>query len=138
VAEIGGVQFYNDSKATNVDAARKAIESFSEKIVLILGGRDKNGDFSLLRGPVRSRVRSLVLIGEARAKIAAALGDLVPCREAATLEDAVQCSFALARPGDVVLLAPACASFDMFRNYGHRGEVFKNAVLQLRAGHSGA
>ncbi|MBN2242209.1 MAG: UDP-N-acetylmuramoyl-L-alanine--D-glutamate ligase [Acidobacteria bacterium] len=128
VAEIDGVEYYNDSKATNIDAAVKSIESFPGNILLIAGGQDKGGDFSLLTDPVRQRVKHLVLIGESAGIIRDALGDAVETGSAETIEQAVAICGRLARPGDTVLLAPACASFDMFENYEHRGRAFKEAV----------
>jgi len=128
VAEIDGVQYYNDSKATNVDAALKSIESFPGNIFLIVGGQDKGGDFSLLEQPVRQRVKHLVLIGEASDKIRESLGKEVESSSAMTMQDAVTLCRESSQPGDIVLLAPACASFDMFRDYEHRGRAFKNAV----------
>lgn len=128
VAEIDGVQYYNDSKATNVDAAIKAILSFPGNILLIAGGQDKGGDFSLLKEPVRKRVKRLVLIGEASEAILQFLGKEVETIRAKTMEDAVSLCRKQAQPGDIVLLAPACASFDMFRDYEHRGRAFKDAV----------
>jgi len=128
VAEIDGVQYYNDSKATNVDAAIKAILSFPGNILLIAGGQDKGGDFSLLKEPVRKRVKRLVLIGEASEAILQSLGKDVQTLRATSLQDAVILCRKHARPGDIVLLAPACASFDMFRDYEHRGRAFKDAV----------
>jgi len=133
VAEIDGVQYFNDSKATNVDAAIKSLESFPGNILLIAGGRDKAGDFTVLRPLVRQRVKHLVLIGEAAGKIREALADSVEISESATLQDAIVSCKGYARPGDVVLLAPACASFDMFQNYEHRGRVFKQTVYDLRS-----
>jgi UDP-N-acetylmuramoylalanine--D-glutamate ligase len=131
VSEIDGVQYFNDSKATNVDAAIKSLESFPGDILLIAGGRDKAGDFTLLRSLVRDRVKCLVLIGEAAGKIKKALSDLAETREAQSMQEAVAMCSRLAKPGDVVLLAPACASFDMFQDYEHRGRVFKQAVYEL-------
>lgn len=131
VAEIAGVPYFNDSKATNVDATIKSLEAFPGNICLIAGGRDKAGDFSALRTLVRERVKYLVLIGEAAGKIRSALSDLTETRDAASMADAVKMCRRAARPGDVVLLAPACASFDMFDNYEHRGRVFKQAVHAL-------
>ena len=128
VAEIDGVQYYNDSKATNVDAAIKSIESFSGNILLIAGGQDKGGDFSRLKESVRQRVKQLVLIGEATDTILQSLGKEVETFRAKTMEDAVSLCRKQAQPGDIVLLAPACASFDMFRDYEHRGRAFKDAV----------
>ncbi len=138
IASIKGVQYFNDSKATNVDATIKSLQAFPGNVHLIAGGRDKGGDFTVLRKLVEERVKHLVLIGEAAGKLRDALQDLVKTSEAASLQGAVLLCSRRARPGDVVLLAPACASFDMFRNYEHRGEVFKQAVLELeRASKSG-
>jgi UDP-N-acetylmuramoylalanine--D-glutamate ligase len=132
VAELDGVQYFNDSKATNIDATIKSLESFPGNILLIIGGRDKAGDFTVLRSPVRERVKYLVLIGEAADKIRKALSGTVAIREAQSMEDAVSICRSLARRGDIVLLAPACASFDMFQNYEHRGRVFKEAVCKVQ------
>lgn len=132
VSEIDGVRYYNDSKATNVDAAIKALEAFPRNILLIAGGRDKAGDFTVLRPLVRERVKHLVLIGEAAEKIRKALAETVDMTEVSSMQDAVQTCKRIAQPGDVVLLAPACASFDMFEDYEDRGRVFKNAVRSLR------
>ena len=132
VAEIKGISFYNDSKATNTDATAKALESFDNRIVLILGGRDKGSDFTVLSSLIRQHVRSVVLIGEATEKIGYQLKGTVPMVEAANLDEATQVAFERARCGDVVLLAPACASFDMFQNYEHRGRAFKEAVQRLK------
>lgn len=131
VAAIGGVRFVNDTKATNIEAARLAIESFDAGVVGILGGRFKGGDFRDLRDAVRSRVTAVVAIGEARVLVREALGDLVPVHEAGDMAAAVRTAFALARPGGTVLLAPACASFDMFRDYAERGRAFKAEVWRL-------
>jgi len=135
VATVGGVEFYNDSKATNVDAAAKALVSFGDGkgplVHLILGGKDKNSDYTLLREQVRERARAVYTIGSAAEKIERQLaGDakLEPC---GTLEIAVARAAAAAAPGDVVLLAPACSSFDQFENYEHRGRVFKELVQAL-------
>ncbi|MEW6730667.1 MAG: UDP-N-acetylmuramoyl-L-alanine--D-glutamate ligase [Acidobacteriota bacterium] len=132
VAEINGVQFFNDSKATNVDAAIKALEAFPKNLILILGGKDKGSDYTPLRPLVGTRVKQVILIGAASDKIAAALDGVTQLRRATTMHDAVVESFAAALPGDVVLLAPACASFDMFDNFEHRGRVFKEEVKQLQ------
>jgi UDP-N-acetylmuramoylalanine--D-glutamate ligase len=131
VAEIGGVRFYDDSKATNVGAVVKALEGFSAPVILIAGGRDKGGDYDPLQPLVRSKVKGLALIGEAREKIKAQLGALAPTRPAHTLEEAVSWAFRQSQPGDIVLLSPACSSFDMFRDYNHRGQVFQQAVRKL-------
>jgi UDP-N-acetylmuramoylalanine--D-glutamate ligase len=130
VREQAGVGFYNDSKGTNVASTVKALQSFAEPVVLIAGGKGKGQDFSPLAAAARGRVRSAVLIGEDRAKIRAALAAAgIPAEDAETMDEAVARAAAHARPGDVVLLSPACASFDMFRNFEHRGDVFRAAVL---------
>jgi UDP-N-acetylmuramoylalanine--D-glutamate ligase len=131
VAEIGGVGYFNDSKATNVDATLKALEAFSEPLFVILGGKDKGGDFALLREPLQRRARMALLIGAAAEKIASQLAGAVPLERAGTLENAVRLSFERAHPGEIVLLAPACASFDQFQNFEHRGRIFKQLVEQL-------
>lgn len=130
VAEIGGVQFVNDSKATNIVSARRAIESF-DRAVVIMGGRFKGGRFEELRDVVEERVDAIVAIGEARPLIRAALGEVVRVHEADSMQAAVRMSFGLARLGSAVVLAPACASFDMFRDYAERGRVFKEEVRRL-------
>jgi UDP-N-acetylmuramoylalanine--D-glutamate ligase len=132
VATVRGVDYYNDSKATNVDATIKALESFPANIHLILGGKDKGSDYSVLNDLLRQRVKRVYTIGAAAAKIE---GQIVfPKSEivhAETLENAVRKAHAVAVSGDVVLLAPACASFDQFKNYEHRGQVFKEIVRGL-------
>ncbi len=132
VIDLGGVEFYNDSKATNVDATLKSLDSFSRPIVLILGGRDKGGNFEMLREPVRSRAKGIVIMGEAAPLIFSALQGTVPMERVKTMRDAVRTAHQAAAPGDIVLLAPACTSFDMFRSFEHRGEVFKQEVLELQ------
>jgi UDP-N-acetylmuramoylalanine--D-glutamate ligase len=132
VGEVGGVRFVNDSKATNIEAARRAIESFDQGVVVILGGRFKGGDFGDLLAPLRSRRATVIAIGESQPLIAAALGGHVPVHEAADMSTAVRTAFASASPGHTVVLAPACASFDMFRDYAERGRVFKQEVLRLQ------
>jgi UDP-N-acetylmuramoylalanine--D-glutamate ligase len=134
VAEIGGVRFYNDSKATSVDATIKALEAFAEdsgKIILILGGRGKKAPYAPLEHLVKTRVRKLILIGEDAPAIESELGRAAPFERATTMEDAVRRGFAAAQHGDIVLLAPACASFDMFESFEHRGRVFKEEVFKL-------
>ncbi len=131
VAEIDGVKFYNDSKATSVDATSKALEALSEgegKTVLILGGRGKNAPYAPLIDLIEKSVRALVLIGEDADNIESQLRGHAEIVRAASMEDAVRKSIAAANAGDAVLLAPACASFDMFRSFEERGEVFKKAV----------
>jgi len=132
VATIGGVRFVNDSKATNIDAAARSIESF-DRVVAIIGGRYKGGAFEDLHGPLAARGRAVVAIGEARPLISAALAAVVPCVEADSMAEAVAKAHDLARPDGVVLLAPACSSFDMFTDYADRGRTFKNEVWK-RAG----
>jgi len=136
VLVVGGIRFVNDSKATTVDATLKALQSFDRPIVLILGGRDKGGDFRLLRRTVRARVRSAVLVGEAAAKIEAALQGVVPMQHAADYREVVRAAYAVARRGDVVLLAPAATSWDMFNNFEERGRTFKREVRRV-AGRAG-
>jgi UDP-N-acetylmuramoylalanine--D-glutamate ligase len=131
VAEIGGVVFYNDSKATNVDAALKAIEAFPGPLLVILGGKDKGSPYTPLVEPLRQRARLAILIGAAAEKIAADFGDAVPFVHAGTLDRAVQTAMDRAQPGDTVLLAPACSSFDQFENYEERGRTFKQLVAKL-------
>jgi UDP-N-acetylmuramoylalanine--D-glutamate ligase len=131
VAEIDGVRFVNDSKATNVDAALRSIESFDAGLVPIIGGRFKGGDLRLLREPLRRRARAVIAIGEARPLVREALVGAVDVRDADTLEEAIKSGFELAKPVGVVLLAPACASFDMFRDYADRGRRFKEEVRKL-------
>ncbi|MCI0545734.1 MAG: UDP-N-acetylmuramoyl-L-alanine--D-glutamate ligase [Candidatus Rokubacteria bacterium] len=129
VSDHGGVSFYNDSKGTNVASTIKALESFAEPVVLIAGGKGKGQDFAPLAAAAHGRVRHAVLIGEDRERLRAALAPAgIPLSEARSMEDAVRAATAVARAGDVVLLSPACASFDMFRDFEHRGEVFTAAV----------
>ncbi|MGD9901935.1 MAG: UDP-N-acetylmuramoyl-L-alanine--D-glutamate ligase [Vicinamibacterales bacterium] len=133
VGEVGGVRFVNDSKATNVEAAARSIESFTG-VVAIVGGRYKGGRFEDLAGPLAAHGRAVVAIGEARPLIRAALAGAVPVEEAADMTEAVRRAFALAGPGGVVLLAPACSSFDMFTDYAARGRAFKEEVERLKNG----
>ena len=130
VATRGGVRFVNDSKATNIDAAAKSIESFN-KVIAIIGGKYKGGDFSDLAEPLRAHGRAVVAIGEARPMVKAALKDVVPVIEASSLGEAVRRAWDLAVPDGVVLLAPACSSFDMFADYAERGRKFKEEVRKL-------
>ncbi len=135
VAEINSVRFVNDSKATSVDATMKALESFAEdqgKIVLILGGRGKQAPYAPLVPLIRERVRRMILIGEDATTIERELSVTAPFDHAASMHDAVARAFASAQPGDVVLLAPACASFDMYESFEERGRDFKNEVKNLR------
>ena len=134
VRDLEGVSFYNDSKATNVESASKAMEALQQPLVAILGGTNKGSDFRVLRPLVKSKVRHLVLLGEARESLREGLHGTAPVSEAGGLEEAVRQAFVEAHPGDAVLLAPACASFDMFRNYEERGEAFKDLVSRLTGG----
>jgi UDP-N-acetylmuramoylalanine--D-glutamate ligase len=136
VASIDGVRFVNDSKATNVESALRSIESFNADLVPIIGGRFKGGDLRMLRGPLSLRARAVVAIGESRPLVREALAGAVDVFEEDTLRAAVTRAFALAHPSGVVLLAPACASFDMFRDYAERGQRFKEevGVLARRGG----
>jgi len=131
VREVNGVSFINDSKGTNVGAVIKSLESF-KNIVLIMGGRDKDSDFRVLRDLIKERVKSLILMGEARKKIADAIGDVTHHVFAKDMEEAVELSFAKASAGDTVLLSPGCASFDMFRDFEDRGKRFKEAVNTIK------
>jgi len=131
VTSIQGVGFVNDSKATNIEAAARAIESVDHGLVVILGGKFKGGDFGVLRAPLVARKASVVAIGEAAPLIEAALAASVPVRGVGSMDEAVRLGYAMAPPGGTVLLAPACASFDMFADYAERGRRFKDAVARL-------
>ena len=133
VREIDGVRYYNDSKATNVDATVKALEAFPEGIHIILGGKDKDSDYRTLLPLLQSRSRTVITIGSAAEKIETQLAGLVKIERAGTLDRAVAFAHGQAKAGDVVLLAPACASFDQFDSYEHRGRVFKQLVLTLQS-----
>ena len=132
VDEIQGVRFINDSKATVAESAAWAIRNIPSRLVLIAGGRDKGVDYRMILEAARAKVKEVVLIGEARGLIRQALEKDLPVSDAATLEDAVRRAFALASPGEYVLLSPMCSSFDMFRDYEHRGESFRQAVSALK------
>ena len=140
VVEVEGVKFYNDSKATSVDATVKALEAFADeagKIVLILGGRGKKAPYAPLALLVSERVRKLILVGEDAETIERELGEFAPSERAGNMNEAVTCAFQAAQAGDTVLLAPACASFDMFTSYEQRGKVFKDEVSRLKSQVSG-
>jgi UDP-N-acetylmuramoylalanine--D-glutamate ligase len=132
VDEFAGVRFVNDSKATNIESARSSMETFDRGLVVILGGRYKGGDFADLREALVARGASVIAIGEARPLIEQALSGAVPVHAADSMSDAVRRAFRAALPGASVVLAPACASFDMFVNYAHRGRSFKAEVARLR------
>ena len=132
VRERAGVRFYDDSKGTNVGAAVTAVLGIAEsRVVLVAGGKDKGGSYGPLASALRVRGRAAVLIGEAAPLIAEAIGDALPVQRAATMSEAVAAAVKLARPGDAVLLSPACSSFDMFRDYKDRGDAFVRAVMEL-------
>ncbi len=130
---LDGVTFYNDSKATNVDAALKSIQSFDRPVILILGGRDKGGGFSRLKPEIKKRIKEIILIGESRDKIRKEIDSAAATADADSMRDAVEKSFLSAEKGDVVILAPACTSFDMFDNFEQRGRVFKEEVRNLKS-----
>ena len=134
VAEINGVRFYNDSKATSVDATIKALDSFQSGLWVILGGKDKGSDYTLLADRLQQKARGVLLIGAAADIIETQLAGKVVTQRVGTIQRALDTAWALARPGDTVLLAPACASFDQFQSYEHRGTVFKELVRGLRHG----
>ena len=131
VRSLSGIDFYNDSKATSVDATLKALEAFPGNVWVILGGKDKGLDYAPLRAPLAAKARAALLIGAAAEKIAGQLDSAVPLVHAQTLDAAVAHAIANGAPGDTVLLAPACASFDQFQSFEHRGEVFKQLVNRL-------
>jgi UDP-N-acetylmuramoylalanine--D-glutamate ligase len=134
VGTVQGVDLFNDSKATNVDAAVKAVEAFSGNLILILGGKDKGASYEPLAEAMQGRVRHVLLIGAAKGVISRALAGRFPETPVASMDEAVRKGLALSQPGDVILLAPACASFDMFENYEHRGRVFKEAARRAMEG----
>jgi UDP-N-acetylmuramoylalanine--D-glutamate ligase len=132
VLTLNGIDFFNDSKATNVDATLTALKSFDQKLILILGGRDKGGDFTELRDLIKEKVKKIILIGEAAPLIRKALNNTVSMEETDSLQKAVDLGFKAALPGEVILLAPACTSFDMFKNFEERGLIFKQQVFALK------
>ncbi len=134
VRAVNAVDFYNDSKATSVDATLKALDAFPGGLWVILGGKDKGLDYTALRAPLAAKAHAALLIGAAAPKIAEQLGGALPLELSGTLEEAVRFAALHARPGDTVLLAPACASFDQFQSFEHRGRVFKSLVAQLPPG----
>jgi UDP-N-acetylmuramoylalanine--D-glutamate ligase len=131
VRELHGITYVNDSKATNVDSVWYAVQSFRQPLVLFLGGRDKGNDYRRLEELVRKRVRAIIAVGESAGKVEQAFARVVPVTVCGTMDEAVRTSQRVAQRGDVVLLSPACASFDWFENYEHRGRVFKELVAQL-------
>jgi UDP-N-acetylmuramoylalanine--D-glutamate ligase len=133
VAVVRGVRFVNDSKATNVEAALRSIESFEQRVVAIIGGRYKGGNFAELGPALAASGGAVIAIGEAAPLVREALAGTVPVVEATSMREAVQRGYDAAKPDGVVLLAPACSSFDWFRDYAERGDVFKEEVNRLRA-----
>ncbi len=131
VLTVRGVEFINDSKATNVNSTWYALESMTKPTVLIMGGVDKGNDYGLIMELVQEKVKAIVCMGTDNSKIEAAFKGVVPVHSTGNAEDAVKAAFGAAAPGDVVMLSPACASFDLFRNYEDRGTQFKNAVKNL-------
>ena len=131
VGEAKGVEFYNDSKGTNVDAVIRALEAFSKPVILLLGGRNKGGDFSLLATPVKEKAREMILFGEAGRDIQTMVGNAVRITMTETLKEAIDTAWSNAQSGDVVLLSPGCASFDEFKNYEERGNFFKQSVHHI-------
>jgi UDP-N-acetylmuramoylalanine--D-glutamate ligase len=136
VDTVRGVEYFNDSKATNVDATLKALDAFPGNVLVILGGKDKGCDFTILRDALRRHARMVLLIGSAAEKIDEQLAGVVPVEHAGTMARAVEIAAERAQPGDTVLLAPACASFDQFENYEQRGRVFKQLVRELAQKHT--
>ena len=124
--------FYDDSKGTNVGAVAVSLAYFAQPVILIAGGRDKDSDFSLISPLIRERVKALVLLGETRERLSQVWKGLAPICQVKDLAEAVQRAHDLARPGEVVLLSPACASFDMFKDYAQRGETFQRLVKELQ------
>jgi UDP-N-acetylmuramoylalanine--D-glutamate ligase len=137
VATVNGVDYYNDSKATNVDGVLRGLDSFSKPVLLLMGGRDKGSDFSMLQDHIRAHAKELIVMGEAAEAIRAALGQLLPTKVAASMQDAVTTAFEDADPEDVVLFSPGCASFDWYSNYAERGDDFRRAVEEIKKRASG-
>lgn len=131
VAEKNGVKFYDDSKGTNIDAVVRALEGFDDPVILIMGGRDKGSPFHILEESIRRHVKKLVLIGESKYIIQKSLGHITETELVDSMKEAVETAYRSASPGDIVLLSPACASFDMYRNYSERGKAFCHAVHEL-------
>lgn len=132
IATINGVTFIDDSKATNVGSVEKALSGFREKVVIILGGKDKGGDFSHMASQYKNKIKKAVIIGEATQRIMTEISDYVDNVTASDMEEAVSLAYAAAVPGDIVLLSPGCSSFDMYESYAHRGEIFQQCVKAIR------
>jgi UDP-N-acetylmuramoylalanine--D-glutamate ligase len=131
VAEFEGIEFIDDSKATNIDATRRALESMNKKVVLIAGGRDKGGDYRSILPLIKEKVKTVVVIGEASSNITSAFGETIPVVSADSMSDAVEVSIQAANRGEAVMLSPMCSSFDMYTDYKHRGKVFQQEVRKL-------
>jgi len=131
IKTIKGISFYNDSKATNIDAVIRAVKCFKDNIILILGGREKGTDFSFLFNHITKRVKTIIAMGETSKKIYDTFEKNCPVKIVETMKDGVQTAFAMALKNDIVLLSPACASFDMYESYVHRGDDFINCVKHL-------
>ena len=131
VSPVGGIAYYNDSKSTNIDSLRVALESFDEPIVLIAGGQGKGSDYRVLRQCVAQHVKTLITLGQDAPLLQEAFSDLVPTQHAGDMEDAVQRAQAEAQPNGIVLLSPGCASFDAYQNFEERGRHFKSCVYSL-------
>lgn len=136
VDTIDNIKYFDDSKATNVGAVARALESFRNPVVLIMGGRDKGGSYHVLKDLVERHTKALILLGEAKERIKSALGHIVPTREASTMKEAVLLARQAAVPGDAILLSCACSSFDMYRSYAERGEAFRRVVADLKKTHA--
>ena len=132
VGEVNGVKFINNSQGTNIDAVEKSFLSYANPVIAIMGGRNKGSDFAKLAGTVKQKVKKVILIGEAKKEIRAALRGSTKIEDADSMEDAVRKGYKSAEPGDLVMLSPACASFDMFKDYRDRGRIFKEAVIKIR------
>jgi UDP-N-acetylmuramoylalanine--D-glutamate ligase len=133
IATINGVEFVNDSKATNVDSVVYALGSYQQPLIWIAGGIDKGNDYDLIKDQVKSKVKTLICLGKENDKLRKAFNDVVPeIYETQSIKELVQMAVKSAKQGDVVLLSPACASFDLFKNYEDRGDQFRNAVLELK------
>ena len=131
VGEKKSVRYYDDSKGTNVGSVIRALDTFSDPVILLLGGRDKDGDFQNLKPLLAAKAKQVILFGEARDRIGSLIGESVPAVKELTLQAAIESAYKSAHVGDVVLLSPGCASFDEFNNYKERGDFFKNVVRNL-------
>lgn len=134
VGQVNGISFINDTKATNVLSLKAALESVNSNIILIIGGRDKGNDYTPIMHLIQQKVKQLIIIGESADKIQKSIGNLTNSYRASSMEEAVYKAYETASPGDSVLLSPACASFDMFRDYAERGKIFKEIVSKIIKG----